>query len=102
MKTEELLNEREKTHGSFQQVSDISSALKSIIRENYPDSLKNRQKEALEAICGKIARILSGDSNFKDHWDDIAGYAKLGIKKNAYEAHLDCIASLVGDITGGE
>ena len=29
-------------------------------------------------IALKLSRILSGQSNFKDHWDDIAGYAKLG------------------------
>jgi len=26
----------------------------------------------------KIARILSGDHNYRDHWDDIEGYAELG------------------------
>ena len=28
-------------------------------------------------IACKIARILSGDPNWRDHWDDIAGYATL-------------------------
>ena len=28
-------------------------------------------------IQHKIARILNGDPNWKDTWDDIAGYAKL-------------------------
>jgi hypothetical protein len=28
-------------------------------------------------ICYKMGRILSGDSNNLDHWDDIAGYATL-------------------------
>jgi hypothetical protein len=40
--------------------------------------LSPSQKEALEAIAGKIARILNGDPSFADHWIDIAGYAKLG------------------------
>jgi hypothetical protein len=35
------------------------------------------QVEALEMIAHKIGRILSGDPNHQDHWDDIAGYAKL-------------------------
>jgi hypothetical protein len=34
--------------------------------------------EALEMICTKIARILSGNPNDPDHWKDIAGYAELG------------------------
>lgn len=29
-------------------------------------------------ILAKIARIVSGDPNHADHWDDIAGYALLG------------------------
>ena len=28
-------------------------------------------------IALKLSRILSGQANFKDHWDDISGYAKL-------------------------
>jgi hypothetical protein len=28
-------------------------------------------------IAMKIARILSGNSNFADHWEDIEGYARL-------------------------
>lgn len=28
-------------------------------------------------IAHKIGRILNGDPNYRDSWDDIAGYAKL-------------------------
>ena len=28
-------------------------------------------------IAHKIGRILAGNPDFKDHWDDIAGYAVL-------------------------
>jgi hypothetical protein len=28
-------------------------------------------------IAMKIARILSGNANFADHWEDIEGYARL-------------------------
>lgn len=35
------------------------------------------QREALEMIAHKIARILNGDPNYADSWVDIAGYAKL-------------------------
>ena len=40
-------------------------------------SLSEVQKEALEMIQHKIGRILAGNPDHKDHWDDIAGYAKL-------------------------
>jgi hypothetical protein len=35
------------------------------------------QREALEMIAHKIARIINGDPNYADSWVDIAGYAKL-------------------------
>lgn len=35
------------------------------------------QREALEMIVHKIGRIISGNPHFRDHWADIAGYAKL-------------------------
>ena len=35
------------------------------------------QREALEMIAHKIARILNGDPNYADNWIDIAGYATL-------------------------
>jgi hypothetical protein len=40
--------------------------------------MPDAQIEALDMIALKLSRILSGQANFKDHWDDIAGYAKLG------------------------
>ena len=47
-------------------------------RERRGENLMStRQREALGQITFKIARILSGDPNHPDHWDDIAGYALL-------------------------
>lgn len=42
----------------------------------YPD-LAPDQKEALEMLAHKIGRILNGDPDYADSWDDIAGYATL-------------------------
>lgn len=77
-----LLVEREKTHGSFERNAILSQRLKATFHENMPgyDTATTRQTvqlEALDMIALKLSRILSGQSNFKDHWDDIAGYAKL-------------------------
>lgn len=41
------------------------------------DKLSAVQKQALEVIFDKIARILTGDPNYDDNWHDIQGYAKL-------------------------
>jgi hypothetical protein len=35
------------------------------------------QREALEMIANKISRILNGNPDFVDSWEDIAGYAIL-------------------------
>ena len=39
------------------------------------------KQEALEMIFTKISRILTGSSDFEDHWEDIAGYAMRAIGK---------------------
>jgi hypothetical protein len=74
-----LLVERQKTHGNFTTNAIISQTLKVYMRNGGPyyEDIPFVHKEALDMICLKISRILSGQANYKDHWDDIAGYAKL-------------------------
>lgn len=74
-----LLVERNKTHGSFALNAHYSQIIKQLMHgaDCWP-SMPGAQKEALEMIALKISRILSGQTKFNDHWDDIAGYAKLG------------------------
>jgi Domain of unknown function (DUF6378) len=72
-----LLVEREKTHGDFKNVADISQRLKHLLDE-YNSNLINAQREALDMIAVKVARILAGDPRRTEHWNDIAGYARLG------------------------
>ena len=73
-----LLDEREKTHGDYAEHADVTQRLK-IIMHNHDgiSQLSFMQLEALDMIAHKIGRILAGNPNFKDHWDDIAGYARL-------------------------
>jgi hypothetical protein len=40
-------------------------------------TLSPMQRESLHMVANKIARIVVGNPDFKDHWDDIAGYARL-------------------------
>lgn len=70
---------KEKTHGVYRDTAEMSQNLKNVmgVGKNW-ESLNNSQREALEMIAVKIARILSGDVNYRDHWDDIEGYAELG------------------------
>ena len=73
------MGEREKTHGSFADVAAMSQQIKAAMSmsKNWL-VLNTAQREALEQIAMKIARVLSGDRNYRDHWEDIGGYAKLG------------------------
>ena len=75
-----ILRERGKTYGPFERHASISQAIKKAIflyGYGMPIGLTPDQKEALEMIAHKIARIANGNPNHIDNWDDIAGYATL-------------------------
>jgi hypothetical protein len=75
----DILAEKEKTHGQFTITSEVSQELKRALRRFAKwEALSSEQKEALDSICVKLARIVSGNPDEVDHWIDIMGYAKLG------------------------
>jgi hypothetical protein len=82
--TQALLAERGNTHGDWKLQASIARDLKCVV-EKYDLSraqvgggrLEDFKREALDMIQHKISRILAGNSNHLDHWDDIAGYAVL-------------------------
>ena len=82
MDTNELLQERGKTHGKYSEHAGITQATKDLWR-NHPgwQRLTPSMRESLEMNAHKVGRILAGDPNFADHWDDIAGYSKLVAKQ---------------------
>ena len=65
------LDERQQTHGSFESHARISQALKDAMQLGKFAQLDDTQREALEMIVHKIARILNGDPNHRDSWHDI-------------------------------
>jgi hypothetical protein len=72
------LEERGKRYGKFIGHAAIAQTLKSAMQNTAAwNSLHSDQKEALEMIQHKIARILNGDPDYADSWHDIAGYATL-------------------------
>ena len=74
----QMLAGRESRYGSFQNHASISQALKSVMQARSGwDRLAADQKEALEMVQHKVARILNGDPNWHDSWLDVAGYATL-------------------------
>lgn len=91
-KTTEILEERGKRYGRFSDHAEISQAIKlAMVLPTHGGTmlwakLDPDQKEALEMIAHKIGRILNGDPNYIDNWDDIAGYARLVADRlRAYE-----------------
>lgn len=72
-----ILAERGKRYGDFIDHAAISQHLKQSMACPGWHELSCDQKEALEMIVHKIARILNGDPNYADSWVDIAGYAQL-------------------------
>ena len=83
---EDVLHEREKTHGSFKEHALVSQSLKRVVRDNWQSqsaSLEANESlsEALGMILHKIGRIVAGDETEVDHWQDIAGYATLAVKE---------------------
>ena len=74
----DLLSERAKTHGSFQQTARIAQAIKDVMRSapNWETASAVR-RECWEMIATKLARQLSGDPEHLDHDADIEGYDAL-------------------------
>ena len=76
--TNALLAERHQTHGSYSEHAAVTQQIKDVLR-NHPgwERLSPTMRETLEMNAHKIGRIMAGNPNFPDHWEDIAGYAKL-------------------------
>ena len=74
----EILEERQSTHGTFEESATTVQRIKVIMRStpNW-DKLSNAQREALEMVQHKIGRILHGDPYLLDSVRDIVGYAQL-------------------------
>ena len=78
METQEILATREDAHGPYATKAAWIQQGKNASR--HADGWKYltyAQKESVDNILQKLGRILFGDPNHIDHWDDIAGYALL-------------------------
>lgn len=81
--TEALVAERGTTHGDWLENAEVIQGLKRYMQTRPGwGSLYPHEREALEMVCVKAGRILAGNPHFADHWDDIAGYAKLAADRN--------------------
>ena len=78
-----LLNTREATHGDYGVNTATSQGIKAVFHRSpeYLTKLDDAQKESAEMIATKFGRIVSGDNNCIEHWEDIAGYATLIVER---------------------
>lgn len=75
---ETTLADREDRYGSFVKNAYICQSLKRVVRDHAKwQTMPDFQKEAIEMMFYKIARVIEGDKEYPDNWHDIAGYALL-------------------------
>jgi hypothetical protein len=75
---DQTLVERGRRYGHFVGHAGLSQGIKEVMRGAAGwRSLAPDQREALEMVAHKVARILNGDPDYVDSWHDIAGYVRL-------------------------
>lgn len=78
MAIDQILEERGERYGKFVDHARITWNLKRAMAASPRwETMDDIQREALEMIQHKVGRILNGDPNYADSWNDIAGYAVL-------------------------
>ena len=77
---DDLLNERQKTHGDFSTVSRLMCDSSKLFNQELKGEIDPEISLAFTLILLKLSRIAAGNFNHTDHWLDIAGYAKLAAK----------------------
>jgi hypothetical protein len=75
-----MLGSRAKDYGVFRDNARLAQALKRTLADHAEDqgqTFADDQWEAIEMIATKLSRIVNGNPDKADSWDDIAGYAQL-------------------------
>jgi len=76
-----LNRERWKTHGNFKDNARLSQALKKIGHEAPGwGKMTDVMREVYDQEMMKWSRILSGRSDYREHWEDIGGYNNLQLE----------------------
>jgi len=79
---------RDNQHGGMEAVGNVAQRMKSAIRtgRNW-QRLSWGEREALDMICHKVGRVLSGaDPHDQQHWEDVAGYAHAAMREQKHKA----------------
>ena len=92
----EILSARGAKHGDYTEQARVTQNLKAMARNsaNWKDArLTSVEMDSIEMILVKLGRILAGDPHYRDHWDDIAGYATLAADLTAVPARETGVTS---------
>lgn len=73
-----ILEERGSNYGDFAEMALFAQNLKVML---VTDRMNTVQRECMDLICTKLARLVIGNPNHADSWVDIAGYAQLAMKE---------------------
>lgn len=75
---DKILAQRATTHGDYTEHSDCTQSIMAVLAKHRRwGDLTPDQRETLHMIAHKMGRVVTGEPNVADHWDDMAGYAKL-------------------------
>lgn len=75
---QDTIAQRGARYGDYATQCGVAQAIKAAMADSLNwAGLAPDQREALEMIASKVARILNGDPDYHDNWHDIGGYAKL-------------------------
>ena len=96
---EQTLQDREATHGAFEDVAAYAQLMKEILRNSTGyRKMNDAQREACETWLMKTARLMAGDVDHIDHAHDIAGYATLYVRacgaRHAERAAAEALADM--------
>jgi len=72
-----IIEERAKIRGDFREQARVSQNLKRMLHDARGQQLSDEQRECLEHMLEKMARIVTGDPNEADAWLDLIGYPTL-------------------------
>jgi hypothetical protein len=82
MTIHDMINNRAKTHGDFTDMANTAQEIKNILHKTPSwRKLTYAQREAVEMIVHKLARLTAGNPNAHDHWQDIIGYAQMALDR---------------------
>lgn len=76
---EELNKQRGSVYGPFMSNAIVAQAIKEALRHPCAKTLElpDDVREGLDLIALKMSRIVTGDPEYLDNWDDIQGYARV-------------------------